>query len=80
MLDLAYPDAKPEEIAEWKNLNSFVARLTSGDFCFGITFPSWQLRFALEEPAVKGHPMECRPWVATEWISRCAGIIYGYLT
>lgn len=80
LLDPAYPSGDLEEMVQWKNLNSFVARLTSGDFEFGITLPVWQLRFALEEPAVKGPAMECRLWVATGWISRCAGILYGFMT
>jgi hypothetical protein len=65
-----------EEFARWKNLNSFVARLTSTCFAYWLHFPIWQLRGALEEPPVKGSAMECRIWVASVWIIHCADIIY----
>lgn len=65
-----------EEFAKWKNLNAFVARLTSTDFAPWLTLPIWQLRMALEESPVKGSAMECRVWVASEWILRCANLIF----
>lgn len=37
--------------------------------------PIWQLREALEELPVEGPPMECRLWVASEWIIHCADLL-----
>ncbi|KAI0105630.1 hypothetical protein F4776DRAFT_474283 [Hypoxylon sp. NC0597] len=68
-------EALDEEVAKWKNLNSFVARVTATGFAPWLTFPFWQLRTALEEPPVKGLAMNCRLWVACEWVIHCAGII-----
>ncbi|KAL8904591.1 MAG: hypothetical protein Q9171_006996 [Xanthocarpia ochracea] len=65
-----------EEFAKWKNLNSFIARLTSTGFAPWLNLPIWQLRMALEESAVKGPAMECRVWVASEWIIQCAYPIF----
>ncbi|RDL35973.1 uncharacterized protein BP5553_06585 [Venustampulla echinocandica] len=69
-----------EEFAKWKNLNSFVARLTSTGFAPWLHLPIWQLRTALEEPPVEGSAMECRLWVASEWIIYCADPIFKYMT
>ncbi|KAJ3529072.1 hypothetical protein NM208_g9922 [Fusarium decemcellulare] len=61
-------------VAQWKNFTSFIARTS--------THSTWRwrsiihLREALEEPPVKGPDMECRLWVVTEWIIRCAGDIF----
>ncbi|KAI2778797.1 hypothetical protein F4815DRAFT_476678 [Daldinia loculata] len=66
----------PEEFIKWKNLNSFVARITSTDFAPWLVFPIWQLTMALEEPPVAGGAMECRVWVATEWIIHCAAVLF----
>ncbi|KAH8197386.1 hypothetical protein TruAng_008445 [Truncatella angustata] len=66
----------PEKISQWKNLNSFVARLTSAGFAPWLTFPIWQLREALETPPVKGAQMDCRLWVASEWVVHCAGLLF----
>ncbi|OTA94725.1 hypothetical protein M434DRAFT_394512 [Hypoxylon sp. CO27-5] len=65
-----------EEFTKWKNFNSFVARVTSTGFAPWLSFPIWQLRTALEEPPVKGSAMDCRLWVASEWIIHCADIIF----
>lgn len=65
-----------EEFSKWKNFNSFVARLTDTGFAPWLNLPIWQLRIALEEPVVARPAMECRLWVASEWILHCAGPIY----
>lgn len=67
-------EARSEEFPQWKNLNSFVARLTSLGFTPWLNLPIWQLRIALEELLVKGAAMECRVWVASEWMLRCADL------
>jgi hypothetical protein len=64
-----------EESGSWKNLNSFVARITAADFAPWMTFPIWQLRIALEDTPVEGPAMDCRIWVASEWMIRCAEVI-----
>lgn len=60
-------------------MNSFTARITSTNYTPGLIFPIWQLREALEEPPVEGPAMDCRVWVATEWIIRCAFIVFDLL-
>jgi hypothetical protein len=66
-----------KDIIKWKNLNSFVARITNNDFAPWLTFPIWELRSALECPIDKRTSVKsCRIWVATEWILRCGDIIY----
>lgn len=67
---------RKKELSKWKNLNSFAVQVTSTDFAPWLTLPIWQLRAALEEPTVKGSVMDCRLWVATEWIVIRTGIIY----
>ncbi|KAI1497274.1 hypothetical protein F5X99DRAFT_421456 [Biscogniauxia marginata] len=65
-----------EEFEKWKNLNSFVARLTSTGFAPWFNLPIWQLRMALEERPVEGSAMESRLCVASEWILHCADSIF----
>ncbi|KAI0378644.1 hypothetical protein F5Y04DRAFT_142704 [Hypomontagnella monticulosa] len=65
-----------EEFFKWKNLNSFVARVTSTGFAPWLNLPIWQLRVALEEPPLKGPLLECQLWVASEWIIYCADLIF----
>jgi hypothetical protein len=71
------PDAKPsqKEIDKWINLNSFATRLTSKDFAPWLQFPIWELRIALEAPPLKGATMNCRLYVASEWIIRCGDVV-----
>ncbi|KAH8597775.1 hypothetical protein B0O99DRAFT_684487 [Bisporella sp. PMI_857] len=67
---------EPELSHVSKNLNSFIARLTSTGFAPWLNLPIWELREALEEPPEKGPAMACRVWVATEWIIHCADRIF----
>ncbi|KAI1361702.1 hypothetical protein F5Y08DRAFT_342345 [Xylaria arbuscula] len=69
-------DLEESKLTRWKNQNSFVARPIGAFFNPGPTFPIWQLRLALEEPPINGPGLECRLWVACEWIIRCSRIIY----
>ncbi|KAJ4177149.1 hypothetical protein NW767_015218 [Fusarium falciforme] len=72
--------APAEELKSWRNLNSFAARLaSSGATALLLHLAVWQLRRALEEPAVEGPTMACRVWVAADWISECAALIYQHL-
>lgn len=69
-----------DELTEWKNWNSFVARLTSPTFSPWLNLPIWQFRDALENETVRGPAMECQLWVATEWITQCAGVIFEFVS
>lgn len=69
-----------EEVFNWKNMNSFTARLTTDNFAPWLTFPFWQIRDALEVGVEKGPVLQCRVWVATEWILRCGTIIFEEVT
>ena len=68
-----------QDLSQWKNFNSFIARLTSTGFAPWMNLPIWQLREALEEPPDAGPAMSCRMWVASEWIIHCASPIFQYL-
>jgi hypothetical protein len=61
-------------------LNSFIVKVVGSDLGASKIFSIWQLRTALEEPPVEGNAMECRLWVATEWLIHCAKIIFDDLT
>ncbi|KAK2008858.1 hypothetical protein LZ32DRAFT_539114 [Colletotrichum eremochloae] len=56
-----------QDISAWRNLNSFVASLTTEDFSPWLNFPAWQLQGALDEPLDGGPVLETRLWVVTEW-------------
>ncbi|KAK1962213.1 hypothetical protein LY78DRAFT_587074 [Colletotrichum sublineola] len=56
-----------QDVAAWRNLNSFAARLTTEDFSPWLNFPAWQLQGALDEPLDGGPVLEARLWVVTEW-------------
>ena len=60
----------------WKSLNFFIARITTPDFAPWLNLPIWQLRIALEEPPVQSAAMDCRLWVASEWIVQCADLVF----
>nr|OQO31043.1 hypothetical protein B0A51_03750 [Rachicladosporium sp. CCFEE 5018] len=60
----------------WENLNSFAAKLSEQGFRPWTALPIWQLRTALEEPPEGRLVMQCRLWVAAEWLSRCAEFLY----
>lgn len=40
-----------------------------------VHLPIWEIRSALEEPTAKGPLMDCRVWVATEWILNCSDLL-----
>ncbi|KAI0890660.1 uncharacterized protein GGS22DRAFT_184007 [Annulohypoxylon maeteangense] len=69
-----------DDFVQWKNQNSFAARLTGPSFAPWMTFPIWQLRDALEQQPAKGPLQECRVWVACEWILRRAELIFEVMT
>ncbi|KAI1452772.1 hypothetical protein F4805DRAFT_404989 [Annulohypoxylon moriforme] len=68
------------KMTEWKNLNSFIIRLTSKSFCPWLQLPIQEIRNALESPLSRGAVMECRIWVATEWIIRRGDVLLHRLT
>lgn len=61
---------------QWKNLNSFVARLTSAEYSPWLNLPIWQLRTALENEPQTGANMDCRLWVASEWILQSGELLF----
>lgn len=62
--------------AKWVNFNSFLARLRSAGVETGICFPIWQCREALEKRRTIGPGWRSDIVAATEWIIRCAGILF----
>lgn len=65
-----------ENLTKWKNLNSFAARLTSQEFAPWFSFRISAMRTAFESEAATGDIMNCRLWVASEWLLRCGDIIF----
>ena len=56
----------------WKNTISFIAKLSAIDpLEFGFLYPIATVRDALEEFVPNGIKMDCKLWVATEWILQC---------
>lgn len=69
-----------EDFEQWKNQNSFAARITSPSYSLWLNFPVNQLREALEEPLIEGKKSnETSLWVACEWILRCGQLIFDLL-
>ncbi|KAK4142477.1 uncharacterized protein C8A04DRAFT_29926 [Dichotomopilus funicola] len=70
-------DSSEEELAKWKNLNSFIARFMTNQTVIWLHLPVWQLRKALEWPLDDSKDItECQLWVASEWLIHCAGPIF----
>ncbi|KAK6400456.1 hypothetical protein LTR95_019302 [Oleoguttula sp. CCFEE 5521] len=61
---------------QWENLNSFTAKLSEQCFRPWMNLPIWQLRTALEEPPEGRLVMQCRLWVAADWLTRCADLLH----
>lgn len=61
---------------EWRSINAFAARLTGTGYLGWFNLPIWQIRSALEYPEIAGPPMDCRLWVACEWIICSGRVIY----
>ncbi len=68
-----------EQLERRKNLNSFVARVSSKDYFPWVMYPIWELRDALENSPVLSPQMECQIWVVTEWIIHCADQIFNFV-
>ncbi|KAK6528501.1 hypothetical protein TWF281_009742 [Arthrobotrys megalospora] len=79
--DFAGPEEDPiQRYFKWKNLNSFVARLTSEQYNPWFNLPIWQLRTALEYAPIRGAAMDTRIWVASEWILQCGKLVFEQMT
>ncbi|CAG8959853.1 hypothetical protein HYFRA_00013125 [Hymenoscyphus fraxineus] len=66
----------PDAVLKWENMNSFAARLMGTECVRWLPFPVWQVRLALECPEAEGMKLECRLWVATEWLFHCGDQIF----
>jgi hypothetical protein len=71
----------PEELDEWKKINSFISRLGDSGYAVVLNLGIWGIRTALED-TVPDAPalLNCRLWVAAEWIVRCSGPLLWRLT
>ncbi|KAL2755758.1 hypothetical protein ACRALDRAFT_1076755 [Sodiomyces alcalophilus JCM 7366] len=84
-LDYDEDDEMGEKCRQWKNLNSFVARLTRLGFRPWLNFPIWELREVLEEPPWAQEPsekaleMDSRLCAASEWMIQCADIVFEWM-
>ncbi|KAI9148977.1 3-oxoacyl-acyl-carrier- reductase [Paramyrothecium foliicola] len=76
--DPDYPEH--DAIDLWKNQNSFAARITSEEYSPWMNFPVAALNMVLEDTVPKGVVMDCRLWVATEWILCCGRLLYSFIT
>ncbi|KAL2255392.1 hypothetical protein VTK26DRAFT_3466 [Humicola hyalothermophila] len=56
---------------------SFASQLLSDDYMALILLPYWEIRASLETPPPKDAAVfECKLWVATEWLTRCAQLLH----
>lgn len=79
-VDIAAIEGKyqPEELTIWRNINSFVARLTEADIYGPSVHIMRAMTYALEEElSTFAHPglKECRVQVACDWVQRCANLM-----
>ena len=65
----------PRTLSNWKNFNSFVSRLVASGFHEPVYLCIWELTSALENPAADAELMDCRVWVAAEWLIRCGRVL-----
>ncbi|CAH0042625.1 unnamed protein product [Clonostachys rhizophaga] len=66
-----------EQLARWKSVNSFLARVTTDDYVELLNSGIDQVAIALESEPAKQEPVAaCYIWVATEWIIHCGSIIF----
>ncbi|KAI9897352.1 hypothetical protein N3K66_007208 [Trichothecium roseum] len=68
-------ESSPRTLSNWKNFNSFVSRLVASGFHEPIYLCIWELTSALENPAADAGLMDCRVWVAAEWLIRCGRVL-----
>ncbi|KAK4653969.1 hypothetical protein QC762_510247 [Podospora pseudocomata] len=74
-------DYTSEDIDAWKRWNSFASQLLNEEYMNWIIFPYWELRSALEFPPPEDPTIfECRLWVATQWLTQCAELVYNEMT
>jgi hypothetical protein len=66
---------------EWKNINSFISRLGGSGYVPVLNLGAWEIRVALEDPIAETKLLlNCRVWVASEWIFRCGKALFQHLT
>lgn len=66
----------PLRLSAWKSVNSFVSRLVGAGFTQVINLAIWEIREALEEaPTKEGPLMDCRVWIAAEWIANSSEVL-----
>lgn len=68
----------PEEFSQYRSRTSFYAGLKRAGLMPALAFPIWDIRAALEEPPPPNgsNAMDCRIWVASEWIIQCARLLF----
>jgi hypothetical protein len=70
----------PAQFSEWRNVNSFIARLTSHGFDGLVYLGIMELTAVLEEPAKRGPVMDCWAWAAAEWVISSSDVLRQYIT
>lgn len=68
-----------QDFEEWKNQNSFTARISTAAWRPSLYLAIWELREGLEKPPVRGKIQETRIWVACEWLLRCGELIFDFI-
>lgn len=71
----ASDETDPAPLTEWQNANSFVAHLVGCGHVQPLYLGMWEIRSALEEAPKPGPLMDCRAWVAAEWILCCSKVL-----
>ncbi|KEY70464.1 hypothetical protein S7711_11589 [Stachybotrys chartarum IBT 7711] len=71
----------PSDFDEWKNINSFISRLGGSSYVPVLNLGIWEIRKALEDPVTDTKILlNCRVWVASEWILRCNKALFQHMT
>ncbi|KAK0662120.1 hypothetical protein QBC41DRAFT_382266 [Cercophora samala] len=74
-------DHTSDDFETWKRWNSFASQLLSKEYMDWSILPYWEITAALEVPLPEDPTiLECKIWVATEWLRHCADLLYSEMT
>ncbi|KAK5996266.1 hypothetical protein PT974_03020 [Cladobotryum mycophilum] len=62
-------ECTPELVSRYKSYSSYAVRQDKAGFRrTGNIYPRWSIREALEQPVTNGAAIDCRLWVAIDWV------------
>ncbi|VUC27142.1 unnamed protein product [Clonostachys rosea] len=60
----------------WKQINSFFSHLVNRGYHGGLSEAFLEIGRGLEEPIKEGSVMDCRVWIAAEWMINCGDLMF----